>query len=63
MPFNANREFGNENLQIVKAELSQSELFALGINLQLENNFSKIKTELLIGEDGVARAIRVVEKF
>lgn len=61
--FTENDEIGNENLQIVSTKLSRSELFALGVNLQLENETSTVETELLIGEDGVARAIRVVEKY
>ncbi len=63
LPFGANGVIESEHLEIVKTELSRSELFALGVNLQLENSDSKIKTELLVGEDGVARAIRVIENF
>jgi hypothetical protein len=50
-----------EVLQIVRAELSPSSLFALGVNLPIENAPDKIKTDLLVGSDGVARAIRFVE--
>lgn len=63
LPFAENDEIGNENLQIVSTELSRSELFALGVNLQFENETSTVETELLVGDDGVARAIRVVEKY
>jgi hypothetical protein len=56
-----NWEANGEDLQIVRTELSRSELFALGINLPMENETPKIKTDLLIGSDGVARAIRFVE--
>jgi hypothetical protein len=63
LPFTENGETRAENLEIVRAELSRSELFALGVNLQLENHDSIIKTELLVGADGIVRAIRVVEKF
>jgi len=51
-----------EELQIVRAELSRSSLFALGVNLSIENESEKIKTDLLVGADGVARAIRLVNK-
>jgi hypothetical protein len=51
-----------EELQIVRAELSRSSLFALGVNLPIENESEKIKTDLLVGADGVARAIRFVNK-
>jgi hypothetical protein len=50
-----------EVLQIVRAELSPSSLFALGVNLSIENAPEKIKTDLLVGSDGIARAIRFVE--
>lgn len=56
-------EASGEDLQIVRAELSRSELFALGVNLPPENEAPKIKTDLLVGADGVARAFRFVEKF
>jgi hypothetical protein len=47
--------------QIVRVELPRSSLFALGVDLPIENqNTTKIKADLLIGEDGVMRAVRVV---
>lgn len=49
------------DLRIVRAEISRSELFALGVNLPIENESEKVKTDLLVGSDGVARAIRFVE--
>lgn len=63
LPFAENNEAANENLQIVSTELSRSELFALGLDVQLENESSTVETELLVGNDGIARAIRVVEKY
>lgn len=50
-----------ENLRIVRTELSPSALFSLGVNVPIENVNEKIKTDLLVGSDGVARAIRFVE--
>ena len=50
-----------EELQIVRAELSRSSLFALGVNLPIENESEKIKTDLLVNADGLARAIRFVD--
>jgi hypothetical protein len=52
-------ETGQE-VHIVRTELSRSSLFALGVNLPIENESPKIKTDLLIGTDGIARAIRFV---
>ena len=59
--FAGNWEAKDEDLQIVRAELSRAELFALGVNLPVENESAKIKTDLLVSADGVARAIRFVE--
>jgi hypothetical protein len=47
--------------QIVRVELPRSSLFALGVDLPIENQAAtKIKADLLIGEDGVMKAVRVV---
>lgn len=54
-------EADGEDLQIVRAELSRSQLFALGVNVPVENETAKIKTDLLVGSNGVPRAIRFVE--
>jgi hypothetical protein len=57
----ANWEAENEELQVVRAELSRSDLFSLGVNLPDEEGVAKIKTDLLVGSNGVPRAIRFVE--
>ncbi len=62
LTFAGNSVETGEELQIVRAELSRSSLFALGVNLPIENESEKIKTDLLVGADGVARAIRLVNK-
>jgi hypothetical protein len=61
LAFGGTWEANGEDLRIVRAELSRSELFALGVNLPVENESARIKTDLLVGADGVARAIRLVE--
>jgi hypothetical protein len=50
-----------EDLRIIRTELSRSSLFALGVNLPIENESEKIKTDLLVGANGVAKAIRFVK--
>jgi hypothetical protein len=50
----------DENGQIVRVELPRSSLLAMGIDMQVENESAKIKAELLIGEDGIMKAVRVV---
>ena len=47
--------------QIVRVELPRSSLFAMGVDVPVENEKNnKIKADLLIGEDGVMRAVRLV---
>jgi hypothetical protein len=46
--------------QIVRVELPRSSLFAMGIDVPVENDTSKVKTDLLIGSDGVMKAVRFV---
>jgi hypothetical protein len=47
--------------RIVRVEIPRSALFAMGVNVPLENENSTVKADLLVGNDGVTRAIRVVE--
>jgi hypothetical protein len=61
LQFAGNWQTEGEDLQIVRTEITRAELLALGINLPVENETAKIKTDLLVGTDGVARAIRFVE--
>lgn len=53
--------FGEEERQIVRVEMSREKLLAFGVAVNAENESEKIKADLLIGADGVARAIRLVE--
>lgn len=47
--------------RIVRVEMSRSTLFAMGINVPLENDEGTVKADLLIGRDGSTRGIRVVK--
>jgi hypothetical protein len=47
--------------RIIRVDLDRSSLFALGVNMPLENDHARVKADLLIGMDGVTRAIRLVE--
>lgn len=47
--------------RIVRVDVPRSSLFALGIHVPLENDSEVVKADLLIGADGVTRAIRVVK--
>jgi hypothetical protein len=61
LTYTANPVEPGEHLKIVRAELSRASLFALGVNLPIENESGKIKTDLLVGADGIAKAIRFVK--
>ncbi len=45
---------------IVRVDMKRSSLFALGIPVALENDEETIKADLLVGRDGVTRAVRLV---
>lgn len=47
--------------RIVRVDIPRSTLFAMGVDIPLENDRETVKADLLIGNDGVTRAIRVVE--
>ncbi|HKP68080.1 MAG TPA: hypothetical protein VJV05_02275 [Pyrinomonadaceae bacterium] len=47
--------------RIIRVDMSRSALFAMGVDIPLENDAEVIKADLLVGNDGVTRAIRVVE--
>lgn len=47
--------------QIVRVDMPRSSLFALGVNVPLENDSEIVKADLLVGANGVARAIRVIK--
>lgn len=45
--------------RIVRVEMSRASLFAMGVNVPIENSAEMITADLLIGPDGVTRAIRM----
>jgi len=47
--------------RIVRVDIPRSTLFAMGVNIPLENEAETVKADLLVGNDGVTRAIRVVK--
>ncbi len=46
---------------IVRVELSRAALASLGLSLNLEGTGALVKADVVIGDDGVAQAIRVVQ--
>ncbi len=49
--------------RVVRVEMSRASLFAMGINVPLENGAEVLKADLLIGPDGVTRAVRLAKDF
>ena len=47
--------------RIVRVDLPRTSLLSLGVNVPLESETAVVKTDLLIGSDGVTKAIRVVK--
>lgn len=47
--------------QVIRVEMKRSSLFAIGIDIPLENDDTIVRADLLVGRDGVTRAIRVVD--
>ena len=50
-----------ESGTVVRVELSRSALASLGFNSGIDNSDESVKAEVILGDDGVARAIRLVE--
>jgi hypothetical protein len=47
--------------RVVRIDVPRSTLFAMGFDVPLENDSPTVKADLLIGPDGVTRAVRLVE--
>ncbi|PYS98820.1 MAG: hypothetical protein DMF63_14625 [Acidobacteria bacterium] len=47
--------------RIVRVDISRASLFAMGFDLPLENESETVRADLLVGSDGVTRAVRVVK--
>jgi len=47
--------------RVVRVDVPRSTLFAMGFDISLENDSPTVKADLLIGPDGVTRAVRLVE--
>lgn len=59
--FAGNVEDAVRDGHIVRVDMPRSSLFAMGVDLPLENDAKFIKTDVLVGSDGVPRGIRFVE--
>jgi hypothetical protein len=61
LAFTENFEEAKEDGKVIRVELSRSSLLALGLNPPMDDEAVKVKTDLLLGSDGVARGIRFVK--
>lgn len=61
LTYGANLEETTRDGKVIRVDLPPASLFALGVNLPLENDTRLIKTDLLVGPDGITRGIRLVE--
>ena len=55
-----NRQDANEGGMVVRVNVSRATLNSLGLPSNGGNNHEQVKADLLVGDDGVARAIRFV---
>lgn len=49
-----------EFIQTVRIEISRSTLLSMGVPVNMDRGEGLIKADVLIGEDGVARAVRII---
>jgi hypothetical protein len=49
-----------EFVQTVRIEISRSMLLSMGLPVNIDRGEGPIKADLIIGEDGVARAVRII---
>lgn len=49
-----------EFVQIVRVEISRSTLLSMGLPVNIDRGEGLIKADIIIGEDGVARAVRLI---
>jgi hypothetical protein len=47
--------------RVVRVNMPRASLFAMGVNLPLENESASVEADVMLGPDGVARAIRLVD--
>jgi len=49
-----------EFVQTVRIEISRSTLLSMGLPVNIDRGEGPIKADIIIGEDGVARAVRII---
>jgi len=59
--YNGDLEESASGGRVIRVNMTRSALFAMGVNVPLENGSETVKADLLVGADGVTRAVRVFE--
>ena len=59
--YNGDLEESASGGRVIRVNMTRSALFAMGVNVPLENGSETVMADLLVGADGVTRAVRVVE--
>jgi hypothetical protein len=59
--FGGTAEEMSQGGQIVRTEIPRSSLLAMGMDMPIESANEKVKTDLLLGPDGVVRGVRIVK--
>jgi hypothetical protein len=60
-PLTGGQDGNEDGGQLVRVDLPRSALVAMGVDVPFDNSVSKVKTDILIGSDGVMRAVRFVK--
>ncbi|MFL6275597.1 MAG: hypothetical protein ACJ74G_10455 [Blastocatellia bacterium] len=60
IPLSGARGLDADNLQLVRVKLPRSALLSFGLPMNVERADERVKADVLVGNDGVARAIRFV---
>lgn len=61
LTFTGSTEEITSGAQVIRVELPRSSLFAMGVDLPVENGSDTVKADLLISADGVTRGVRLVK--
>jgi hypothetical protein len=59
---NAERISANEDLNLVRVEVPRSAMLALGYDVSADRAFEPVQAEVVLGADGLARAVRFLDE-
>jgi hypothetical protein len=47
--------------RVIRVELPAASLFAMGVNVPIENGSAMVRADLIVGQDGITRAVKLIE--